>query len=74
MTVIEDEDAALYIISRATSPSQLNMHNKSWSAPIHLAAKVNNANSLRDLIVAGANVAERDARGDTALPIAASRG
>ena len=74
MTVVEDEDAAAYIISKAKDPSQLNLHNKSWYSPIHLAAKVNNANSVRDLILGGANVTERDARGNTALHIACAKG
>jgi len=74
VAVVEDEDAAAYIISKAKDPSQLNLHNKSWYSPIHLAAKVNNANSVRDLILGGANVTERDARGNTALHIACAKG
>jgi len=74
VAVIEDEDAAAYIISKAKDPSQLNLHNKSWYSPIHLAAQVGNANSVRDLILGGANVTERDAKGNTALHIACAKG
>jgi len=74
VAVIEDEDAAVFLISKAKDASQLNLHNKSWSSPIHLAAKTGNANSVRDLILGGANVMERDAKGNTALHIACARG
>jgi len=74
VAVLEDVDASFFIISKAESPSQLNLHNKFGSSPIHLAAKAGNSVSLRDLILGGANVEEKDSQGETALHIACRRG
>lgn len=74
VAVLDDVDASFFLISKAESPAQLNMHNKFGSSPIHLAAKAGNSSSLRDLILGGANVAERDAQGETALHIVCRKG
>jgi len=74
VAVLDDVDASFFLISKAESPAQLNLHNKFGSSPIHLAAKVGNSDSLRDLILGGANVEERDVKGETALHIACRRG
>jgi ankyrin repeat protein len=74
IAAVQNEDAVGFLIGKAKSSKQLDMHNKLWQCPMHLACMVNFARATRYLILGGANVVKTDRHGETALHIACKKG
>ncbi|XP_011879421.1 PREDICTED: NF-kappa-B inhibitor cactus-like [Vollenhovia emeryi] len=67
-------EAALSLIRMAPDPCLLNTMNDDWQSPLHLAVLTHQPLIVRQLILAGADPALRNFRGNTALHLACMNG